>query len=530
MALTQLHTLDQALAWLRQRAGAGVRAMLRTDSRRVGNGDVFIAWPGAATDGRRHVVAALQAGACACMVEADGVAAFDLGDPRIAAYPSLKAAAGPLASSWFGHPSRQLQVLAVTGTNGKTSTAWWSAQALSALGKRCAVVGTLGIGEPTRPGAVQDSALMATGLTTPDPFTLNAALRQMVDDGFSACAIEASSIGLQEHRLDGLHIAVALFTNFTQDHLDYHGSMAAYWAAKRVLFNWPGLRAAVLNIDDPKGAELARELSGGSLDLWTVSLQQQARMAGLGLRTTAAGLALDVHEGATGRMPLVSALVGDYNASNLLCVLAGLRALGIPLANAVGAVAALTPVPGRLQRLSAAGIEVVVDYAHTPDALQKVLHALRPLAAARQGRLWCVFGCGGNRDAGKRPLMGAIAMQGADHVVITSDNPRHEDPALIAAQIEAGARQAAIGDGSPLITVLERAQAIVHAVLHAAPGDVVLLAGKGHEDTQDVAGVKRPFLDAAQAQAALAQRVSGHSAAASTGRANMSDRAGADAC
>jgi UDP-N-acetylmuramyl-tripeptide synthetase len=527
MALTQLHTPEQALAWLRQRAGAGALAPLRADSRQVRPGDVFVAWPGAATDGRQHVAAALQAGACACLVEAEGVAAFAFEDPRIASYPGLKAAAGPLASSWFGHPSRQLQVLAVTGTNGKTSTAWWLAQALSALGKRCAVVGTLGIGEPTRPGAAPASALLATGLTTPDPFTLHAALRQMVDAGFAACAIEASSIGLQEHRLDGLHIAVALFTNFTQDHLDYHGNMAAYWAAKRVLFDWPGLRAAVLNIDDPKGAELAQELSGGPLDLWTVSLQQPARLAGLGLRTTAAGLALDVHEGGASPMALASALVGNYNASNLLGVLGGLRALGLPLADAVAAVAALTPVPGRLQRLSAADVEVVVDYAHTPDALQKVLQALRPLAAARQGRLWCVFGCGGNRDAGKRPLMGAIAMQGADHVVITSDNPRHEDPALIAAHIEAGARQAATGDVLHLITVLDRAQAIDHAVQQAAPGDVVLLAGKGHEDTQDVAGVKRPFLDAAQAQAALAQRASGHNVATSTDKAAM---AGADAC
>jgi UDP-N-acetylmuramoyl-L-alanyl-D-glutamate--2,6-diaminopimelate ligase len=331
--------------------------------------------------------------------------------------------------------------------------------------------------------------------------TLHAGLRSMVAAGYAACAIEASSIGIVEQRLAGLPIRVAQFTNFTRDHLDYHGSMDAYWAAKRALFAWPGLQAAVVNIDDPQGAALAAELAGGALDLWTVSVQQPARLCAQNLSYVDGGLAFTVVEGAE-RVALRSRLIGDYNASNLLGVLAALRALGVPLADAVAVVPLLTPVPGRMDRVPAAPNqpEVVVDYAHTPDALDKALAALRPLAAARGGALWCVFGCGGNRDATKRPLMGTIAERLADRVVLTSDNPRHEDPLQILAAIRAGLQT------DPLALVADRAEAIALAVQRAAPQDVVLVAGKGHEDYQEVAGVKRPFLDSAIAIQALAAR------------------------
>ena len=547
--LRSLTTVADASAWLagqvRAAGGTDNGAGLRTDSRLVQPGDVFIAWPGHAVDGRQFVAGALAAGAAACLVEADGVAAFDLaaGNERIACLPGLKAATGPLAAAWYGAPAQRLRVIAVTGTNGKSSTAWWTAQALTALGQRCGVVGTLGIGEPPLAAAGGEPPLAAVGgapplaatgaesplrstpgtlvhngLTTPDPVTLHAGLRQMVDAGFAACAIEASSIGLAEQRLAGTAISVAQFTNFSRDHLDYHGDMPTYWAAKRMLFDWPGLRAAVVNIDDAQGAGLAAELAaelaadlaadlaagpaGTNLDLWTTAVNHPARLRAEGLGYTDGGLSFTVVEG-DARLPVRSRLIGDYNASNLLAVLGALRALGVPLAQAAAVVPRLTPVPGRMQRVPSTENqpEVVVDYAHTPDALDKALAALRPLAAARGGQLWCVFGCGGDRDASKRPMMGAIAHRLADQVVLTSDNPRHESPALILAQILAGMC------ADPAVAVIEdRRAAIAHAVRSAAARDVVLLAGKGHEDYQDAGGVKKPFLDSAVAAAALLRR------------------------
>jgi UDP-N-acetylmuramoyl-L-alanyl-D-glutamate--2,6-diaminopimelate ligase len=510
----------QAAAWLAGRVPPAGRGRLRTDSRQVQPGDAFIAWPGHAVDGRRYVTAALAAGAAACLVEADGVAAFDLdpADERIAALPALKGATGEIAAAWFSWPAQALQMVAVTGTNGKTSTAWWTAQALSALGRRCGLVGTLGIGEPppAAPGGEPPLAVSSgkpphddrpahldyTGLTTPDPVTLQAGLRRLVDQGCVACAIEASSIGLVEQRLAGTPITVAQFTNFTRDHLDFHGDMATYWAAKRALFDAPGLRAAVINIDDAQGAALADELAGGALDLWTTAVSRPARLRAEHLTYVDGGLAFTLVEG-TQRLPLRSRLIGDYNAHNLLAVLGALRALGLPLAQAAAVVPRLGPVPGRMQRVPGrpGQPEVVVDYAHTPDALDKALAALRPLAAARRGALWCVFGCGGNRDASKRPLMGAIAQRNADPVVLTSDNPRDEDPAAILAQIRAG-----MHDGPAPAVIVDRREAIAHAVAHAAANDVVLVAGKGHEDSQEVAGVKRPFSDVAVAAQALAER------------------------
>ena len=514
----QLHNSADATAWLLDRVRPAGFGTLRTDSRQVRPGDAFIAWPGYATDGRHFVAAALAAGAVACLVEAEGLeaAALPAGDARIASLSGLKAATGEIAARWFDRASERLQVIAVTGTNGKSSTAWWTAQALSALGQRCGLVGTLGIGEPplAAPGgepqrAKTQGSIVPTGLTTPDPVTLQAALRRMADTGFAACAIEASSIGLAEHRLAGTAIAVAQFTNFTRDHLDYHGDMDAYWAAKRALFGWPELQAAVLNIDDPKGAVLARERGPAGIDLWTTSVTGPARLQALDLGYVNGGLAFTLVEGQA-RVAVRSGLIGDYNASNLLAVLGALRALGVPLASAAAVVPGLTPVPGRMDRVAAVpGLgpqpELVVDYAHTPDALDKALSALRPLAAARGGRLWCVFGCGGNRDASKRPQMGAIARQGADRLVLTSDNPRNESPRAILSQILAGIADAETLNGS--VEVIEdRRAAIHHAVLQADARDVVLLAGKGHENTQEIGGIKRPFLDSAVAAEALAQR------------------------
>lgn len=494
--MSSLHTLisvQDAVQWLRNR----VTGTVRTDSRQVQPGDAFIAWPGGVNDGRAYVASALQRGAVACLVEAEGVDAFALPTGTVAAFHGLKAATGKIADLWLNHPSQELAVVAVTGTNGKTSTAWWLAQALSnwkhGTQSGCALVGTLGIGVPP--------ALESTGMTTPDPVCLQQAFRSYVDQGVAACAIEASSIGIEEHRLDGTRIRCAIFTNFTQDHLDYHGSMAAYWEAKRKMFDWDGLETAVVNIDDAHGRLLTQQLhSRSDLDLWTVSIQQSARLWAKDIGHTPEGLRFTVVEGNVA-VTLQTQVVGHYNISNLLGVIATLRSLGMTLAQAVQACAHLEPVPGRMQQISHAGQPLVaVDYAHTPDALEQALQALQPVARERGGQLWCVFGCGGNRDASKRPLMGQAAQRQATRVLVTSDNPRGETPQAIVDQIVAGMQP---GD---LQVQVDRAAAIAQAIAQAAPEDVVLLAGKGHEDYQEVMGVKRPFSDMAEAQRALSVR------------------------
>ena len=489
------NTSTQAAQWLKAR----VTGTLRSDSRAVQSGDGFIAWPGAVVDGRAFVPTALTSGATACLVEAVGAEA--LADGAVESYAGLKAATGAIAAEFFGHPSGELAVLAVTGTNGKTSTAWWLAQALSALDAAipCGMIGTLGVGRPPAARPAQEAdAVVSTGLTTPDPVQLQSALRRFVDQGLKACAIEASSIGIEEARLDGTQIRVALFTNFTQDHLDYHASMERYWQAKRRLFDWPGLQSVVLNLDDVHGLELAGALAATTLDLWTVSCVLPARLQARNVVYTEQGMGFEVVEGNT-VLPLQTQLIGSYNVSNLLGVLAGMRALGVPLADAVQACSQLQAVPGRMQCIGDARTPLVaVDYAHTPDALDHALAALRPMVLARGGKLWCVFGCGGDRDNSKRPLMGAIAGKLADWVVVTSDNPRSEKPEAIIAQILLG-----LPSCQTLEVQSNRALAIARTIAQAAPEDVVLLAGKGHEATQEVAGVKSPFSDLAHAEQAL---------------------------
>lgn len=484
-----LQSPQHAAAWLRER----VVGSLWTDSRKVAAGDGFIAWPGAATDARQYVGKVLAAGARACLVEDKGFEDYGFSDARIASYADLRSAAAPIAAAYFEEPSRHLKVVAVTGTNGKTSTTWWLAQALAKLGHPCGIVGTLGIGIP--------DAMVFNGLTTPDPVLLQQQLRHFVDLGFTACALEASSIGIAERRLDATSISVAVFTNFSQDHLDYHGSMQRYWDTKKGLFQWPGLKAAVLNIDDAKGAQLEAELAGSDVDVWTISISGTARLRAETVVQGPFGLIFDVVEGAA-RHSVSTGMIGLYNVVNLLGVLAAMRALGLPLGEAAAACEGLSHVPGRLETVVVEGLPlVVIDYAHTPDALEKVLATLRPIAHGRAGRLWCVFGCGGDRDTTKRPLMAAVAQKHADRIVVTSDNPRGESPAAIISQILLGMTH----DASVYVEA-DRAQAIAKAVALAQPGDVVLLAGKGHENYQETGGIKHPFSDRTQAESALALR------------------------
>ena len=496
-----LHSALQASQWLRARVAT--TGTLVTDSRVVKPGDVFIAWPGAESDARAYVQHALDAGASACLVEHEGATRFGFSDGRIAGLEGLKMAAGAIAAEFFGHPSRAVSVLAVTGTNGKTSTCWWLAQALSALpgntenaiARPTGLIGTLGAGRPP-------DDLTLTGFTTPDPVLIQKTLRRFADDGLVACAIEASSIGIEEGRLNGTEIAVAVFTNFTQDHLDYHGSMEAYWQAKRRLFTWPGIRSAVINIDDLRGLTLADEVALGVADLWTVSMHRPARLSARKLVYGQEGVAFEVVEG-DASFHMQTRLIGDFNVSNLLGVLAAMRCLGVPLQDAVAACKDLAAVPGRMECLGGAGVPLVaVDYAHTPDALDHALRALRPMVQARGGKLWCMLGCGGDRDTLKRPLMGAIAAKLADRVVVTSDNPRSEKPEAIIAQILLGLHSC-----SAVEVQVDRAVAIAQTIAQAQPQDVVLLAGKGHESTQEIAGVKLPFSDRTHAQHALHKRV-----------------------
>ena len=497
--------------WLRER----VTGELQCDSRRVRPGDAFVAWPGFATDGRRFVPAALQAGATAVLVEAEGVETLGFSDERVRAVPGLKALAGPIASAYHGDPSASLDLVAFTGTNGKTSSAWWMAQLLNAVGRGCAVVGTLGIGRPPAPGE-RSHTLVATGLTTPDPVLLQARLRGMVDEGLSACAIEASSIGLVEGRLNACQIRVAVFTNFTQDHLDFHRSMADYWEAKSRLFHWPGLTHAVVNVDDDQGMALDQALaSRPSLSRWSVGIERTARLMARDIRYTDHGMRFEVverdaHGAEVDRGDLALDLIGHYNVSNLLGVVGAARALGVSLAEALRACAALSPVPGRMEQVPAVAGQplVLVDYAHTPDALEKALRALQPMARQRGGALWAIAGCGGDRDPGKRPLMAAVAEREAQRVVLTSDNPRTEDPAEILRQMAAGLAHPASAQ-----IEADRGQAIAQAVMAAGARDVLLIAGKGHEDYQEVMGVKRPFSDLEQAQLALAKRMAAGGAA-----------------
>jgi UDP-N-acetylmuramoyl-L-alanyl-D-glutamate--2,6-diaminopimelate ligase len=492
--MTLLTSPQNAALWLRER----VCGRLQIDSRQVQPGDGFIAWPGAMTDGRQFVDVAMAQGASACLVEHEGWDAFHVSNAsKVGSYRNLKANTGWIADAYYEHPSRDLTLVAITGTNGKTSSAWWLAWALTRLRHTQlspgSLIGTLGIGRP--------DALEYTGMTTPDPITLHGHLRWLVSQGVKSCAVEASSIGLAEHRLDGAAIKVAGFTNFSQDHLDYHGSMDQYWAAKAILFDWPALESAVINIDDARGDELVRHACSRGLDVWTISQHSEARLSATHVDYGEYGLNWVLREGAQS-VPMATNLVGEYNVSNMLGVIGVLRALGIPLLDAVKVCMDLPSVPGRMESIDLPDAPLaIVDFAHTPDALDKALNALRPLAEQRGGRLWCVFGCGGNRDVGKRPLMGAVAERYADVVLVTSDNPRSEDPSAIANEIVAGMKR------PPYAVTLDRADAIEHALGAAEPCDVVLIAGKGHETYQEMGDKRLPFSDQERARHALRTRM-----------------------
>ncbi|WP_075879151.1 UDP-N-acetylmuramoyl-L-alanyl-D-glutamate--2,6-diaminopimelate ligase [Vreelandella massiliensis] len=461
---------------------------LITDSRLVKPGDIFIAVPGSQRDGRDFIEAALDAGAALVLSHArNGDVSLE---GRVLVMPHLSLRLGELGRALFKVPS-DIDVIAVTGTNGKSSVTHYIADLSDQLGTPAGVVGTLGVG---RTGTLADS-----GLTTPGPLALQATLGEMAHDGVRRIALEASSHALDQNRLDAVDVKVGVFTNLTRDHLDYHGSMAAYAAAKSKLFRRRELELAVVNGDDP----LARLMLSGCSD--------EVRVLATGQDEAVTLRVLEWSPHAKGQQAVIAtpdeekvlnfALMGRFNLDNVLLAMATLYGLGESIDALVSAAAHIAPVPGRMELYQRDGApSVVVDYAHTPDALHKALQALQA-HLGHAGRLWCVFGCGGDRDSGKRAEMARVAEAHADHCVVTDDNPRSESAAAIRQEILSGFSQA-----DNVTEIGDRRAAIAHVVASAGPDDVILVAGKGHEAYQEINGEREPYRDSDEVQKALDAR------------------------
>jgi UDP-N-acetylmuramoyl-L-alanyl-D-glutamate--2,6-diaminopimelate ligase len=459
---------------------------LSQDSRRIQSGDLFLACQGNQSHGIEHIEQAIARGAVAVAIEPGHNTASV--DPAAYAVPvfwieGLNGLLSELGGRFYAHPSHEMRLIGVTGTNGKTSVSQFIAQALSEDAP-CGVIGTLGSGVY--------GELMDTGHTTPDAISVQAMLAAMRDDGVGHAALEVSSHALMQGRVAALSFDVAVYTNLSHEHLDYHGDMSAYAAAKQRLFMMPGLSQAVINVDDSVGREWINALPGG-MRLWRYGLEGgsgnelEHEVIGRELSLSRQGMRMQLECGEqTGS--LHSVLLGRFNAANLLAGVTALCALGLSLEDVLARLARVKTVPGRMEGFGGQGRPlVVVDYAHTPDALAKVLEALREHC---EGRLWCVFGCGGERDKEKRPRMGGIAEALADSVIITDDNPRNEDPYEIIEQILSG-----MSNPDAVYVNRERAAAIAHAIALSRPQDVILVAGKGHERTQQFGGHKLAFSD-----------------------------------
>jgi len=482
-------------------------ARVSADSRQIQAGDIFFAYAvghgNALRDGRHYIAAALANGAAAVIFDpTDGTADKYLDHPQCFAVENLATVAGNLCSEWYGYPSKQMKIIGVTGTNGKTSVTQWLSQVLNDANHRTAVLGTLGAGFP--------GELIQTGYTTPDAPLLQTQLKALLDAGAQQVAIEISSHALDQDRISGLNVHIAVFTNLTQDHLDYHGTMEEYAQAKAKLFQQPMLRYAIINFDDAFGRELATKLlvTGGP-KVWGYALNADAfsgfekfgnqlkRIYAKDTVLTPSGYQSQFNCDGIGSGTVQLAVLGEFNLSNCLAVWTVLLAQDFSSQAATERMAKLSPVPGRMELIHlgktqrSEGPLIVVDYAHTPDALSKALGALHPMASQRGGKVWCVFGCGGDRDSGKRSQMGCVAQEFADYIIITSDNPRSEDPVSIIAMIQAGMSKELI----QIQTIPDRAAAIMAAVRHADIKDIVLVAGKGHESTQEINGKKFDFSD-----------------------------------
>ncbi len=482
MCITSLSTLLQGIVAVPSVFDVTIHG-LKTDSREVASGDAFIALSGAKTPADFYVDKAITAGATVILLETEqaGECAEHHG-ALIVPVAGLRGLVGRIADRFFEHPSQRLRLIGVTGTNGKTSVCQYVAQLLRETGTPCGILGTLGYGMP---GSLQPATH-----TTPDAVQVNRVLSRIVKQEGRAAVMEVSSHALDQGRVDNISMTGAVFTNLTRDHLDYHGSMEAYGAAKARLFEREELHFSVINFDDPFGRQLFEQLEG-KCDRVRYSLHEaQTELWLREFRPTDDGFEAEV-DGEWGRFVIAVPLMGSFNASNVLAAMATVLTLGVPVDRVQQAVGRLAPPPGRLERFDGAnGVRVVVDYAHTADALANALAALRPHV---DGELICVFGCGGDRDTGKRPDMAREAEKLADRVLVTDDNPRSEHPEAIARDILAG-----FSDSAKVIVIHDRAEAIQSAIRSATPNDLVLIAGKGHEAYQEIAGQKYPFSDAEQ--------------------------------
>lgn len=461
---------------------------IEMDSRKLQTGDVFVAVPGSQRDGRDFIEQALEAGAA--LVLAQGEPGQVLLEGRVLKLPHLSVRLGELGRAMFKVPN-DLEVIGVTGTNGKSSVTHYIAALSETLGTPTGLIGTLGVG---RPGELRDS-----GLTTPGALALQATLGELASQGVRRVALEASSHALDQYRLETVNVSVGVFTNLTRDHLDYHGSMAAYAASKAKLFRRSELRLAVVNGDDP----LARLMLAGC--------NSNVRVLATGKDEAVTLRVLDWQPSEQGQQAMIATpegekmlslgLMGRFNLDNVLLAMAVLYGLGESLDDLFSAASSLTPVPGRMERYGGDGTPtVVVDYAHTPDALHSALQALRA-HLGDAGKLWCVFGCGGERDTGKRAEMAKAAEALADHIIVTDDNPRHESAEQIRQQILSG-----FSDTANPIEIGDRREAVATAIKQAALQDVVLIAGKGHEAYQDIQGVRHAYADSEEIQRAFAGR------------------------
>lgn len=477
---------------------------LSQDSRAIKSAYVFIALNGVQFDGHQFIGQAVQKGASAIFVNTDK-STYELVDTLqsptnekipVIAIPQLASQLGILAARFYQYPSQQLTLIGVTGTNGKTSCTHFIAKVLQQLSKPCGVIGTVGYGFPNQ--------LKATTHTTPDSITLQQWLAELLDEGAQAVAMEVSSHALAQQRVQAAQFKIAILTNLTRDHLDYHGDMAVYAAAKQTLFQQPDLEYAIINADDAFGVALLSQLDPRlKTYIYTTQYlptitQNYPSICASKIQLTEKGLqALLITPWGEGI--LHTQLLGRFNLSNLLAVVTTLGILGYALSDILAAVTQLQGVVGRMELVSSRATQpsVVIDYAHTPDALEQVLLALRE---HNQGKLWCVFGCGGDRDRGKRPLMGQIAEQYADVVIVTNDNPRHEEPIHIVSEILAGFKHP-----DKAIVIHDRTHAIEHALQCANSNDMVLIAGKGHETYQQIGDGKLPFSDALVVKRWLAQ-------------------------
>ena len=461
---------------------------IASDSRQLKDGFLFLACEGVSSHGLDYLSDAHNAGVCAVAWDASTASApADVGVPMIAV-ENLAAHIGEIANRYYGNPSSNLKTIGVTGTNGKTTVAWLIAQCLHQLDERCGYLGTLGFGIDEMQGV--------EGMTTPAAVELHGHLADFLDQGATHAAIEVSSHALSQGRVDGVQFDAVLFTNLTRDHLDYHGDMQSYFESKALLFLEHTANCKIINLDSEFGTELATRCGQDAVTVSTHFDRVANARPYVFVRSVVAnerGSDITITS-SWGDGKFTLPLPGDFNVANAAIVLAYLLTTGVRVEQACDVLQLVDAPPGRMQQVSTTGSALYIDYAHTPNAIESALRALRPHC---RGKLWCVFGCGGDRDTGKRPLMGRFAERLADRVIITTDNPRHEDPRMIIDEILAG-----FSNASDATIIEDRAAAIAWAIANAGPTDVVLIAGKGHEEYQEVGSERHAFSDFALAVAA----------------------------